>query len=583
MKILLATLHAKYVHASLALPSLAAACNGIGGAEIVIREFTVNEPHADLLGRLVAEEADLAAFSCYIWNIEATLRLIADLKQVLPRTIIVLGGPEVSYGAFELMERHREVDYIVRGEGEATFRELVEHLAGTGGTEDAWQWVAAEIPGLVCREGDGIVATAERAPLADLDVIPSPFTAGLADLDKPLVYYETARGCPFSCAFCLSSLEKGVRSYSRQRIEADLGLLMARRVKTVKLVDRTFNYDAERANAIWEYILDQNRESRFHFEIAADLLTEANLSLLARVPAGMFRFEIGVQSGEEETLARVARRSDLDRLFANVRRLVNETAVTIHLDLVAGLPHEDFAGFLRSLRSLLDAAPHHIQVEPLKVLKGSAMRRIAQEEGYRYSASPPYTILRTPWLDFREIVRIEGIARCLDLYYNSGRFGATLAVLASATSPARLFDACAAYREARPPEGTSLAALFEGFWDFIRDSWTGEDLERLREALCFDYCRADYPVAGRLPRFFPEGSETAGRRGKPATIADLARKHGIAGDCRVRVHRHRFSRDFRVHQEVPRATELQFVYISTPGRGLEVRILEDDGGTATEQ
>lgn len=579
MKILLATLHAKYVHSSLALPSLAAACAGIRDAAVTIREYTVNEPAAEVLRRIVAEEPDLAAFSCYIWNIGATLRLVSDLKQILPGTVVVLGGPEVSYGAFELLERNREVDVIVRGEGEETFRELVAHLAETGGGRDAWQRVATDIPGLVCREGSEIVATTNRAPLADLDAIPSPFAAGLADLSKPLVYYETSRGCPFSCAFCLSSLEKGVRSFSSERIEADLGLLMEQKVKTVKLVDRTFNYDAERANVIWEFILGHNRESRFHFEIAADLLTEANLRLLERVPAGMFQFEIGVQSGEEETLARVARLSELDRLFAAVRRLVRDTAVIIHLDLVAGLPHEDFDGFLRSLQRLLEAAPHHIQVEPLKVLKGSAMRRIALEEGYRYSESPPYTILRTPWLSFREITRIEGIARLLDLYYNSGRFGTTLALLAGATPRAQLFAAFAAYREERPVEGTSLAALFEAFWEFIQDSGMGE--ERVGEALCFDYCRADFPAAGRLPRFFPARIETADRQGKTETIAALARRLGIGGDSRVRIFRHRFSRDFRRRPDVSGSTGLLFVYISAPGKGLEVKVLDDDRGPAS--
>ena len=580
MKVLLATLHAKYVHSSLALPSLAAACAGIEDTTVTIREYTINEPAAEVLRRIVAEEADLAAFSCYIWNIEATLRLISDLKQLLPRTVVVLGGPEVSYGAFELLERHREVDGIVRGEGEAAFRELVARLAETGRGRDALPCVT-DIPGLVCRDGDEIVATADRTPLADLDTIPSPFAAGLADLSKPLVYYETSRGCPFSCAFCLSSLEKGVRSWSMERIKADLRLLMDQKAKTVKLVDRTFNYDAERANAIWEFILGHNRESRFHFEIAADLLTEANLRLLERVPAGMFQFEIGVQSGEEETLARVARRSDLDRLFAAVGRLVTDTAVIIHLDLVAGLPHEDFDGFLRSLQSLLDAAPHHIQVEPLKVLKGSAMRRIALEEGYRYSASPPYTILRTPWLSFREITRIEGIARLLDLYYNSGRFGTTLALLATAMPLAQFFAAFAAYREERSVEGTSLAALFEAFWVFIQDSGTEEEREGVREALCFDYCRADYPAAGRLPRFFPARIETAERKGKTETIAALSRRLGIGGDSRVRIFRHRFSRDFRMRPEAFGTTELLFVYISAPGKGLEVRVLDDDGGPAS--
>ena len=365
MKILLTTLHAKYVHSSLALPCLAAACTGIDGVETVIREFTINEPRDVTLRRIVAEQADLVAFSCYIWNIEQTLRLVADLKKVLPRTFIVLGGPEASYGMFEIMERNRAVDCIVRGEGEETFRELVaavhhHHSAIQPLNNSTTQQftptadLLQDIRGLVFRAGEEVIATSERPPLPDLDAIPSPFARGLVDLAKPLVYFETSRGCPFSCAFCMSSLEKGVRSFSLERIRDDLRLLVESGARTVKLVDRTFNYDARRANEIWEFILHTNRDSSFHFEIAADLLTEENLRLLEKVPPGMFRFEIGVQSENAETLARVGRSSDLARLFANVRRLVATTGVIVHLDLVAGLPHEDYEGFLGSLQKVFD-------------------------------------------------------------------------------------------------------------------------------------------------------------------------------------------------------------------------------------
>ncbi len=402
MKILLATLHAKYVHNSLALPCLATACKGIAGVETVIREFTVNEPSHLVLRALVAEQADVAAFSCYIWNIGETLKLASDLKQVRPETFIILGGPEASYGIFELMAQNPAIDCIVRGEGEETFRELMAHLLRTDQGSDALQGVSA---GIVFRVGDEIIAAPEREPIADLDSIPSPFNAGLVDLKKPLVYYESSRGCPFSCAFCMSSLERGVRSFSMKRIKEDLGLLTAQKAQTVKLVDRTFNYDAARANAIWEFILAENRGSRFHFEIAADLLTEDNFLLLRRVPPGMFRFEIGVQSGDENTLERVGRRSDLERLFANVRRLREETGVIVHLDLVAGLPGEDYQGFLNTLQRLFNVLTSdgqwqgeecHIQVEPLKVLKGSPMRKIAAKENYAYSAAPPYKVLRPP-------------------------------------------------------------------------------------------------------------------------------------------------------------------------------------------
>ena len=586
MKILLTTLHAKYVHSSLALPCLAAACAGIDGVETVIREFTVNEPRDATLRRIVAEQADLVAFSCYIWNIEQTLRLVADLKMVLPRTFIVLGGPEASYGVFETMERNRAVDCIVRGEGEETFRECVTALSRAG-REDGYINSLIDICGLVFRAGEETIATSERPPLPDLDAIPSPFARGLVDLAKPLVYYETSRGCPFSCAFCMSSLEKGVRSFSTQRIRDDLRLLVESGARTVKLVDRTFNYDARRANEIWEFILHSNRDSSFHFEIAADLLTEENFHLLEKVPPGMFRFEIGVQSENEETLARVGRNSDLARLFANVRRLVATTGVIVHLDLVAGLPHEDYEGFLGSLQKVFDLLhfdnayyfdchPPFIQVEPLKVLKGSPMRRIALDEGYRFSGTPPYKILQTPWLTFAETGRIEAIARLLDLFHNSGRFTTTLAVLARSAPLARFFSGLADYRERQAPDmNSSLVGLFEALWDFGKEFTAGDTRERVREALCYDYCLAEYPVAGRLPRFFPDSGTTLTNDGPGENRAELARRLGIGKGCRVRTYSRRFARDPRISADERGEINLLFVYVSTPGRGLEVKVLEE--------
>jgi anaerobic magnesium-protoporphyrin IX monomethyl ester cyclase len=594
MKLLLATLHARYVHASLALPCLATACAGLDGLETVIGEFTVNEPADRVLRQLAACEADVVAFSCYIWNIEATLKLAADLKLVRPETVIVLGGPEASYGAFMLLERNPAIDCIVRGEGEETFRELMALLAGCGRAIEPWRHFShggaghgpADIPGLILRAGDELIATPERPPIADLDNIPSPFAAGLADLAKPLVYFETSRGCPFSCAFCMSSLEQGVRSFSPDRVRDDLRILISRKVQTVKLVDRTFNYDAARAGEIWEFILAENRESRFHFEIAADLLTEENFRLLRRVPAGLFRFEIGVQSGEEETLARVTRRSDLERLFANVRRLVAETGVVVHLDLVAGLPGEDFPGFLRSLQRLFDVLGQagsasqtrgHIQVEPLKVLKGSPMRKIAAAENYAFSAAPPYKVLRTPWLSFTEICRIEAVSRLLDLVYNSGKFSTSLALIAQTIPLSRFLATAAAYwEEADLPPHLSQTALFEALWRFADGFLPAKDNEQFRDALCFDFCRADYPVAGKLPGFFGEGGNLAESRKGKDEIATVMLRLDIAAGSRVRTFSRRFALDYRSTPWQEGPVELLFVYVAAPGKGLEVIVMKDE-------
>lgn len=558
MKILFSTLHAKYVHASLALPYLASACSTLPGVEFGILEMTVNEHQDQLLARLYAERADVVLFSCYIWNTELTLKLASDLKQLRPDTFVVLGGPEVSYGSFDLLVRNSAIDCIVRGEGEETCRELLDAVAA--------KLPLDHIGGITCREGEEIVANPERAAVADLDSIPSPFAAGLVDLAKPLVYYETSRGCPFSCAFCMSSIGSGVRSFSMERIKQDLQLLMESGVKTVKLADRTFNYDARRANEIWRFILDHNRDSKFHFEIAAELITEENLALLAEVPAGMFRFEIGVQSGGQETLAKVERNTSLAKLYDNVRALKERTAVTIHLDLVAGLPGETLDGFLESLQSLFGLGADHIQVEPLKVLKGTPMRGIARKEGYAYSEAAPYKILHTPWLSFEEIRRIEGISRLLDRLHNSGRFAVTLEELSSGQPMSQLFAAASDHFEAEGIAATvSLPGLFEALWSFAAAILSGGRLEQVRDCLTFDYCLIGYP-GGSVPGFFVAGAEKSGRE-QPAGSASAK-----AGE-RVRYYRRRFERDYRKKPWIEAETEVTFIYRSAPGEGLQVEVL----------
>ena len=558
MKILLSTLHAKYVHSSLALPYLASACADLPGLDFRILELTVNEQQDQLLSRLYAEGAEVILFSCYIWNTELTLKLASDLKQLAPRTIIVLGGPEVSFGSFELMVRNSAIDCIVRGEGEESCRELLQAIK-----EDA---PLSDIAGITYREDEEIVANPEREAIEELDRIPSPFAAGLVDLSKPLVYYESSRGCPFSCAFCMSSIESGVRSFSMERIRGDLRLLMEGGAQTVKLADRTFNFDAARANEIWRFILDHNRTSKFHFEIAAELLTEDNLALLASVPAGMFRFEIGVQSGGQETLASVARSSSLGKLFENVRRLKEIGQLTLHLDLVAGLPGESLQGFLASLQGLFALHPDHIQVEALKVMKGTPMRGIARKEQYAYSEAAPYKVLHTPWLSFSDIRRIEGVSRLLDLIYNSSRFAASIEELSASAALSRVFAAAAEFFEVREiAANLSLLSLFEAVWSFACSTLTGQSLERLRDALSFDLCLTGYP-GGNTPSFFESSA------GKEQTGAPLVLPAAKGGE-RLRYYRRQFARDYRQKPWAERATQLTFVYRSASGQGLRVEVL----------
>jgi len=557
MKILFSTLHAKYVHASLALPYLSSACADLPGLDIRILELTVNEQQDQLLSRLYAEKADVVLFSCYIWNTELTLKLASDLKQLAPGTIIVLGGPEVSFGAFDMMVRSSAIDCIVRGEGEETCRQLLQALSAGLPLDD--------IAGITRRTEEEVIANPEREAIAELDTVPSPFAAGLVDLTKPLVYYETSRGCPFSCAFCMSSIDSGVRSFSMDRIRRDLLLLMESGVQTVKFADRTFNFDAKRANEIWRFILERNRTSKFHFEIAAELLTDENLELLAQVPPGMFRFEIGVQSGGEETLAKVERKSSLTKLFDNVRSLKAKSSVTIHLDLVAGLPGESLDGFLSSLEGLFALGADHIQVEPLKVMKGTPMRGIARKEGYAYAEAAPYKVLHTPWLSFPDIRRIDGISRLLDLLYNSGRFAASLEELRAGAPLSRLFSDAADYFESEGiASNLSLPLLFEALWRFASSRLNDQELDLLQDALCFDLCLTGYP-GGNTPSFFSPNVEK-GDRGAPAGLLPAK-----AGE-RVRYYRRRFARDYRETPWLEAVTELTFVYRSAPGEGLQVAV-----------
>jgi anaerobic magnesium-protoporphyrin IX monomethyl ester cyclase len=463
------------------------------------------------------------------------------------------------------------VDFVVKGEGEAVFRGLMEALLilQTGSTLPQEAELFQSIDNLFYRSNNDILSGPLTTEYLAMDSVPSPFLAGLVDLSKPLIYYETSRGCPFSCAFCLSSLEGRVRSHSLGRIESDLLWLMTRRTPQIKLVDRTFNYDAKRANHIWELILQHNRESRFHFEIAADLLTDQNITLLQRVPPNTFGFEIGVQSTSKATLKQVQRTVYMERLAVNVRRLRDETAVELHLDLVAGLPGEDYHGLLESLDQVAGLRPHVIQIEPLKVLKGSAMRKIAASYNYRFSQSPPYTILTTPWLSFDDIVRIETIGRLLDLFYNHGGFGTALRVMGKWIGFAELFDRMAGQVGDEQLTGRSTLRTHELFARLATPLLAEQGRTLLHEALFFDYCRVEMPLQGKLPGFVADHQQKCGWPGRAELPQDLQ----LPPHARIKVFRCEFEWDFRsdAWQEAP--TVVTFVYASAEGRGLEIRVL----------
>lgn len=425
MKILLTTLNAKFVHTSLALWYLYRFCRD-DFPGLKFREFNINQDLAWVFGEIYSEKADIVAFSCNIWNIEQTLIITKRLKDLSPRTRIILGGPEVWAEPEELLAENPQVDMIVIGEGEITFRELLEeYIKGSG----AWE----KISGLVFRDGPSLVRTPARKPIADLNLLPFPYPDDLKDFRQKLVYYETSRGCPYKCQYCLSANEKGVRFLSLGRVKEELLKFINAEIAQVKLVDRSFNCDMKRAKEIWRFLLEHQGVTNFHFEIVGDLLDDESIAILSAAPQGLFQFEIGVQSTNEETLRLINRRMDFEKLKRQVTKLHHNSKVFIHLDLIAGLPGEDYSSFARSFNDNLLIEPDRLQLGFLKLLKGSGLRERVTEFDYHFTEETPYEVLSNRWITYDELLRLKTIEDLLERYYNSGRFKVTFRYLLART------------------------------------------------------------------------------------------------------------------------------------------------------
>lgn len=365
MNILLTTLNAKYIHSSLALAYLRKYCADERWS-LNIREFSINERTDEIMAAIYKERPDILCFSCYIWNIKPVLEICRDYKKIAPDTLIIAGGPEVSYDAISLLENHKFLDFVVRGEGEATLKELFHTIYMKQSLE--------AVKGVSYRNGDRVLDNPDRELITDLDCIPFPYEDDLDSYKNRIIYYETSRGCPYNCSYCLSSTIKGVRFFSLERVKADLSRLIRRGIKEIKFVDRTFNCHEGRALEIMKFILEQAGQTKFHFEIGAELLSQDFTAFIQKVPAGRFDFEIGVQSTNPESLQAVTRKSDWQKLRQNIERLKAAGNIHIHLDLIAGLPYEDLASFAQSFNDVYKLNPDVIQLGFLKLLKGSDIR-----------------------------------------------------------------------------------------------------------------------------------------------------------------------------------------------------------------
>ena len=420
MKILLAACNAKYIHSNLAVYDLKAYSSDYD-EYVILREYTINQPKDEILKDIYSSGADVVCFSCYIWNISFVRELIRDLVKILPKTAFWAGGPEVSYDAEKFLTEMPEMTGVMVGEGEKTFHDLLEfYIDGKDSLE--------EISGIAYRTGDKIIHNGWRE-LMDLSAIPFVYEH-LEKFENRIIYYESSRGCPFSCSYCLSSIDKKLRFRDLELVKKELQFFLDHRVPQVKFVDRTFNCKHEHAMTIWKYILEHdNGVTNFHFEISADLLREEEMELMSQMRPGLIQLEIGVQSTNPETIRAIHRHMDLKKLEHCVNRVHSFRNIHQHLDLIAGLPYEDYDIFHQSFNDVYQMKPDQLQLGFLKVLKGSLMQKEAEGYGIVYKEKEPYEVLSTNWLTYGEVLKLKMVESMVEVYYNSGQFWHTLEYL----------------------------------------------------------------------------------------------------------------------------------------------------------
>ncbi len=417
MKILLAACNAKYIHSNPAVYNLRAYASDCRDS-VFIKEFTINQPKDEILKDIYRSGAGVVCFSCYIWNISFVKEIIEDLKKLLPDTAFWAGGPEVSFHGEELLRAMPQLTGIMAGEGEETFRELAGYYVKNRGRLE-------DIRGILFRQGEEIRNNGLREPV-DLNKIPFVYEH-IEEFSNRIIYYESSRGCPFSCSYCLSSIDRRLRFRDLVLVKKELQFFLDNKVPQVKFVDRTFNCRHSHAMEIWKYILEHdNGVTNFHFEVSADLFTEEELKLLGQMRPGLVQLEIGVQSANPQTLKAIRRKTDLQKLENAVAGIKEKENIHQHLDLIAGLPWEDYESFRRSFNCVYKMKPDQLQLGFLKVLKGSAMEKEAKEYGMIFKTREPYEILSTKWLSYEEILKLKMVESMVEVYYNSGQFQHTL-------------------------------------------------------------------------------------------------------------------------------------------------------------
>lgn len=426
MKIILTAVNAKYIHSNLAVYTLQASAEK-ASVFPEIREFTINQSKDSMLRSLFLARADVVCVSCYIWNISIVEDLITEYHKISPKTKIWLGGPEVSYHAEEMLEQYPFLAGIMKGEGEVTFREIAVYYQNQGNGMEGK--TLEEIHGITYRDADGAVKSNPWRPVMDLSEVDFPY-ANLKKFENRIIYYESSRGCPFSCSYCLSSIDKRLRFRNLDLVKKELAFFLEQKVPQVKFVDRTFNCKKDHAMAIWKFIAEHdNGVTNFHFEIAADLITEEELELLNTLRPGLVQLEIGVQSTNPQTIEAIHRKMDFGKVTEIVNRIAKGRNIHQHLDLIAGLPYEDYASFRRSFADVYALRPQQLQLGFLKVLRGSFMYEHTKEYDCHYQEREPYEVLYTKWLPYDDVLKLKDVEEMVEVYYNSGQFVHTLPMI----------------------------------------------------------------------------------------------------------------------------------------------------------
>ena len=495
MKILLAACNAKYIHSNLAVYDLKAYSSDYD-KEVFLREYTINQPKDEILKDIYGSGADVVCFSCYIWNISFVRELIRDLAKILPETAFWAGGPEVSYDAEKFLTEMPEMTGVLVGEGEKTFHDLLEYYIDGKRS-------LGEIRGIAYRDGEEIRHNGWRE-LMNLSEIPFVYQH-LEEFENRIIYYESSRGCPFSCSYCLSSIDKKLRFRDLELVKKELQFFLDHKVPQVKFVDRTFNCKHEHAMAIWKYILEHdNGVTNFHFEVSADLLCDEEMDLMAKMRPGLIQLEIGVQSTNPETIRAIHRHMDLDKLERCVDRVHSFRNIHQHLDLIAGLPYEDYDTFHRSFNDVYQMKPDQLQLGFLKVLKGSLMKEEAEKYGIVHKEKEPYEVLSTKWLPYGDVLKLKAVESMVEVYYNSGQFQHTLEYLVPLAKDAFTFyESLGAFYEKKGYSEISHSRMrrYEILLEYLQEE-TDVSVEKASQKMLYDlYLREKLK---KRPSFAPD-------------------------------------------------------------------------------